>query len=111
MHLSLNASPVTLACCVAQLHAVSGMLLAPASAGGAADAADALGEALRVQDRQADVIAHLLAHNDELATSNDELRTANAALAAALDRHVAVVSALAEENAALLERDAHGVLP
>ena len=102
VRLSLETSAATVACCAAQLNDLRSLLVPPGA--GSKDAvAEQLDEALRLQERQAQVIAHLLAVNDELETSNGELRTANVALSAALERHVAVVSTLAAENAVMLE--------
>jgi hypothetical protein len=104
VRLQLANGPLAVACCSAQLQELGSLLGLPRThAAHNKDGADALEEAQRIQSRQADVIAHLLAVNDELTASNCELREANAALASALERHAAVVSTLASENAAMLE--------
>jgi hypothetical protein len=104
VRLQLGVGPLAVACCPAQLLELGSVLGLPrAHAAHSEDGADVLLEAQRIQSRQADVIAHLLAVNDELTASNCELRTANAALSSALERHAAVVSTLATENAEMLE--------
>lgn len=108
--LRFEASPLLVSYSAAQLDALFGVFRNADSSGrikhnsACASCSSALVEAQQEQSRRADVIAHLLALNDELASSNAELRAANCALANALERHVAVVSTLASENAAMLER-------
>lgn len=103
VRLSVDSSPIVLSWCAQQLQEAGGLFKAPADAGGMNDT-ERLEEARRVQQRQADVIAHLLTVNDELESRVEELEVSNVALSSALERHVAVVATLAAENAAMLER-------
>ena len=103
VRLSVESSPVVLSWCAQQIREAGTLFKAPADAVGASDT-ERLDEARRVQQRQADVIAHLMTVNDELGSRVEELEVSNVALSTALERHVAVVATLAAENADLLER-------
>ncbi len=104
VRISLNVTPVEVAVCVAQMNAIGGLLSRQPGELCSEGVPQAENELLRELDRQADIIAHLLERNDELAAERNELREANAVLSCALERHVAVVATLAAENAAMLEQ-------
>ena len=103
VRLAVESSPVVLSWCAQQLREAGGLFKTSGAADGVSDT-ERLEEARRVQQRQADVIAHLLTVNDELESRVEELEVSNTALSSALERHVAVVATLADENAAMLAR-------
>ena len=103
VRLVVESGPVVMSWCSLQLHEAGGLFIPASNADGGTDA-ERLEEARRVQQRQADVIAHLLTVNDELESRVEDLEASNTALSSALERHVAVVATLAAENACMLER-------
>ena len=103
VRLAVESSPVVMSWCALQLREAGGLFMPASNATGGTDA-ERLEEARRVQQRQADVIAHLLTVNDELESRVEDLEASNIALSSALERHVAVVATLAAENACMLER-------
>jgi len=104
VRLVVESSPVVMSWCALQLREAGGLFMPASHAHEGGTDAERLEEARRVQQRQADVIAHLLTVNDELESRVEDLEASNMALSSALERHVAVVATLAAENACMLER-------